>query len=135
MQTANDNAAAAAQLKQQMESNQEALRIKTLNDVQLANDLTKLQDEVSHVQSTQCLPSAIVTMVNGLRHLQSPGNTGAKNSGAKNGNSKPASNAAATTPGTADQLVAQWIGNLYRHDSTCADDLKQILKLQNGATK
>ena len=132
--TANENAAAALQFKQQMLADENALRIKTENDVKLASDLTKLQDEVSNAKSTTCFPSAIIAMVDGLRHLQTGSNTGAKNPNPAAHNSGAASHVAATTAGSADQLIAHWIGNLYQHDSICAENINQISQLQAGAT-
>jgi len=131
--TANANAAAAAFFKAQAAASAAALSAKNETDVKLATDLANLQNEVSHAKPTVCLPSAIIAMVDGLRHLQTGSGAGQQNSAPAAGHPGGAVKAAPTTPSAADQLIAKWIGDLFQHDSTCADNLHQISNLQ-GAT-
>lgn len=131
---ANQNAADAALLKKQMIDNEAALKEKNDNNVKLATDLARLQSEVSHAKPTVCLPSAIIAMVDGLRNLQTGSAAGAKNPGGAPDNSGGTANHPATTPGAADQLIAHWIGQMFEHDSICAENIQQISKLQAGAT-
>ena len=132
---ANANAQAVLDLQKRLDDTTQALAVKADHDEKLAATVSELQNEVKHASPSTCVSPAILTVIAGVRHLQSGGCSVRKGAGGSCVNSSGvvvnlATAGSASDPNQAALAISKWIADLYQHDTTCVNDLTQIQQLE-----
>lgn len=138
VKTANDNAAAVHAIQNQLIATQDVLTEKATNDAKLAGQIATLHQEVKNVKSSSCLDPSIIASVAGVRYLQSGSDSGTARPGSASQFTRKLADATttanrATDPVVANQMISEWIADLYAHDTTCMQNVLEITKLNPKA--